>query len=58
MTKTKPRYAIEQVEDDPEYWHVIDTKRDGYIIEICSGRYAAQEIADDLNHGGLDDEED
>jgi hypothetical protein len=43
------RYAIEQVEDDPEFWHVIDTLNHEDIIEICVGSREAQAIADSLN---------
>lgn len=40
-----PRYVVEQVVDDPEYWHVVDTLS-GDITDICSSESEAREAAE------------
>lgn len=43
-----PRYVIEEIEDDPGYYHSIDTKS-GDIVELHSSREDAQDHIDSLN---------
>jgi hypothetical protein len=46
------RFQIEEVEDDPGYWHVIDTKTDE-VLEMYGNKAEAQDHAEALNDEDL-----
>jgi hypothetical protein len=54
------RFVIEQVPDDPEYWHVIDSTN-GEVVDCYGDKSDAQEDATALNFASdscMDDGED
>lgn len=53
---TGPRFTIEQVVDDPEYWHVVDTLT-GDIVDMCGNETDAQ-LEAKVRNENPDDEED
>ena len=50
--REKARFNIEQVEEDPEYWHLWDRENDE-LLQLYSSKSEAQADADALNSGDM-----